>query len=69
LFFVSRDLSRQITSDMNVAVLNKDNKNPRQGRGLMRQNTLFVTFQIRAQKHPDRVGVEDDDGDVCTGFS
>jgi hypothetical protein len=35
----------------------------------MRQNTLFVTFQIRARRHPDRVGVEDDDGDVRTGFS
>jgi hypothetical protein len=35
----------------------------------MRQNTLFFTFQIRAQKHPDRVGVEDDDGDARTGFS
>ncbi len=34
----------------------------------MRQNTLFFTFQIRAQKHPDRVGVEDDDGDARTGF-
>jgi len=36
----------------------------------MRQNTLFFTFQIRAQKHPDRVGVDHgDDGGARTGFS
>ena len=47
----------------------KITKIPDTGRGLMRQNTLFVTFQIRARRHPDRVGVENDDGDACTGFS
>jgi len=30
----------------------------------MSQITLFVTFQIRARRHPDRVGVEDNDGDA-----